>query len=296
MSWSTLIATVVFLLLAGMALLHWSLGAKRLKLRQQPSDLGLQSETLHIPIDSKRRLFGWWIAADDADRTVIVPHGWGSSAAQLLPLAVPFHRAGFNVLLFDARNHGRSDRHGISSMPAFADDLARVRRWLEDKRPENARHTYLIGHSVGAAAVLLEASRHPGCDAAISLAPFAHPEQLMRRYLGRYPLPRWVTEAILCYIQWIIGHRFDDIAPVNTIRKIQCPVLIVHGTADTTVPPDDSKAIFHACPAGQCRLILVEGATHESIDRVEECGEEMVKFLFAPDSLKTSSKSHNNMI
>ncbi len=274
-----LLASVLLPLLAGIALLHWALGAKRLKLRQRPADFGLPAETLRIPIDGKRQLFAWWIAAGDTAPTVILLHGWGSSAAQLLPLAVPFHRAGFHVLLFDARNHGRSARHGISSMPAFADDLARVRRWLRKHRPAQAKTTFLVGHSVGAAAVLLEAARHPGCQAVISLAAFAHPERLMRRHLGRYPLPRWLVDLILRYIQWIIGHRFDDIAPVNTIRQVECPILIVHGSADDTVPVSDATTLIDACPDNRCQLMLVDDATHESIDAIEAHGAALVEFL-----------------
>ena len=192
---------VVSLPLLALLLLHWALGARRLRLRQQPADFGLDAEKLKIPLRGKRSLFAWWIPANGAHRTVIILHGWGSSASQLLPLAAPFHRAGFNVLLFDARNHGLSDSHGVSSMPAFADDLSQVHRWLIEKKTVASEECFLVGHSVGAAAVLLEAARNPGYSAIISLAAFAHPDLLMRRYLKRFHSPRWLTAAILKYIQ-----------------------------------------------------------------------------------------------
>ena len=260
-------------------LLHWTLGARRLRLRQEPEGLGLTAEKLHIPLSRRHKLFAWWIPASHSQRTVIILHGWGSSASQLLPLAPPFHRAAFNVLLMDARNHGHSDRHGISSMPAFADDLAHVRRWLSETRPTATHALFLIGHSVGAGAVLLEAARNPVYQGVISLAAFAHPALLMRRYLCRYHLPQWLVSSILTYIQWVIGHDFDSIAPVNTIHKISCPILLVHGKADTTVPYTDAEMIFSACPKNRCELLLVDDATHESIDKIEEHGDKLVRFF-----------------
>ena len=77
----------------------------------------------------------------------------------------------------------------------------------------------------------------------------------------------------------MIRHDFDTIAPVNTIRQIRCPVLLVHGMADTTVPVTDAKRIFSACPDGRCTLFLVDDATHESIDEIEEHGSRLVRFF-----------------
>ena len=36
-------------------------------------------------------------------------------------------------------------------------------------------------------------------------------------------------------IEQIIGHSFDDIAPLHRIGDVECPVLIVHGDADRVV-------------------------------------------------------------
>ena len=273
------VGAIAALLLLGIGALHWTLGARRQKPRQQPDDFDLPNVALRIPVGRRKRLFGWWIPAARSRRSVIILHGWSSNAAQLLPLAAPFHRAGYNVLLFDARNHGQSDRNGIASLPAFADDLAHVRQWLKREKTECVEEEYLIGHSVGAGAVLFEAARHPGCNAVISLAAFAHPDLLMRRQLEKHPLPRWLIGPILKYVQWVIGHRFDDIAPVDTIKKVQCPVLIVHGKADRTVPPSDAETIYQSCPESRCQLLLVEKATHGSIEKIEACGEKLVRFF-----------------
>ncbi len=62
----------------------------------------------------------------------------------MLPFASVLHRAGYALLLFDARNHGKSDPDDFSSMPKFSEDLGHAIDWL-DAQPgiapgEDRRH------------------------------------------------------------------------------------------------------------------------------------------------------------
>ena len=99
----------------------------------------------------------------------------------------------------------------------------------------------------------------------------------MGRMLRRLPKP--LTAFILAYVQWIIGHRFHDIAPLNTICRVHCPVLLVHGTEDRTIPHTDTLSIREGCRRTNIELLLIEGADHDSVERVEQHGGELVAFL-----------------
>jgi pimeloyl-ACP methyl ester carboxylesterase len=92
-------------------------------------------------------------------------------------------------------------------------------------------------------------------------------------------MPDLVMNFILDYVQWIIGGRFDDIAPMNTICKVSCPVLLVHGRADTIVPVEDARAIAKSCPEAQLTLLEIDGAEHDSVDKIEQHAFELVRFL-----------------
>ncbi len=181
----------------------------------------------------------------------------------MLPLAGPFRDAGFRVLLFDARNHGGSPRDGHSSMPKFAEDTEAALNWLDAAGLHGPR--ILVGHSIGAAAVLLAASRRRDVAGVIAIAAFAHPARLMARSLRRLRLPAIVIRAILRYIEWVIGHDYDDIAPENVICRIRCPVLLAHGTADRVIPVSDMDRIA-SCGRKNIRTLRVEGADHDSVD------------------------------
>ena len=49
----------------------------------------------------------------------------------MLPLAKPLQTAGYALLFFDARSHGRSDGDTFASLPRFAEDLEQAVDWLQ---------------------------------------------------------------------------------------------------------------------------------------------------------------------
>lgn len=258
---------------------HLGFRAPRVPTTGSPADLGLGFETVRIPTLRDRALAGWLLPAAGATQTVIILHGWGSNAEQMLPLAQPLHRAGLNVLLFDARNHGASDGDTFSSLPRFAEDLGAAIAWLRRRHPPRSARIAVLGHSVGAGAALFEATRNPVIDAVISIGAFADPAQLTERYLARLHLPRFVVELTKRYVEWVIGYRFATIAPVNSIRRTPCPVLLVHGDQDQTVPIEDARRIAAAADPARVRLLVVAGAEHDSVDKIEAHADELLAFL-----------------
>ena len=211
-------------------------------------------------------LRGWFLVAPGADGTrpaALVVHGWGGSAADMTPLAGPLLAAGIHVLLLDARCHGRSDDDEFVSMPRFAEDVESGLTWLRQRSDVDRSRLVLVGHSVGAGACLLVASRDSTVAAVVSIASMAHPEVFMARTLGKR-LPRPRTRPALRYVERTIGHRFKTFAPVHTIGRFQAPVLLVHGDRDTTVPVADAYEL-HARAPDRTQLLIVKGADHRSI-------------------------------
>ena len=258
-------------------IIHLGFRAPRTIEADTPEAIGLPFRQVWIPTVADKQLFGWLLPADGADETLVILHGWGGNAELMLPLAAPFHAQGINVLLFDTRNHGNSDAHSFSSLPRFAEDLDHALDWLCNEHPELSRKVGILGHSVGAGAVLLAASRRHDITAVITIAAFAHPEWVMRRYLSY--LPALLVGLINRYVQWVIGHRFAAIAPMNTVCRVACPVLLVHGLADELVPVSDAHAIVAHCPRDNLTLLEIADAGHSSVEKVEQHGGQLVEFL-----------------
>src|SRR5574340_152077 len=293
----------VMLFLAGFALvvaafntlIRWSLRAPKVAEQSTPGMVGLSYSEVQISTANGKRVFAWHIpaAGPGASPALVVLHGWGGNAETMLPLAPPLHRAGYTLLLVDARSHGRSDPDTFSSMPRFAEDIEHAAAWLKRQVGVDSRRVGVIGHSVGAAAALLAASRRDDLAAVVGIAAFAHPKTVMRRLLAAWHVPYipfgWY---ILRYVQNVLGYRFDAIAPLNTLARVRCPVLLVHGTEDAVVPVAEAQTL-HARSNRAGKLLLVRGS-HDSYEDLERQTGEIVVFL--DDAMKTVKplKSHTD--
>ena len=263
--------------LGGNWLIRRGLTAPRVADGETPADVAWQA--VEFPTANGKTLRGWWIPTGDKAPALAVIHGWGGNAAMMLPLVESLHRAGYGLLLFSARNHGGSDDDTFSSLPRFAEDLEHAFDWLRARPEVDAQRVGLLGHSVGAGAALLVAARRREVAAVVSLAAFAHPAGMMRRWLRWKRIPyRPFGWYVLNYVQHVIGHRFDDIAPRRTIADVACPVLLVHGAEDEIVPVAEAHEILAAARPGQARLLLIPG-DHEGFGEITGPLAEVVAFL-----------------
>ncbi len=271
-------------LAGGRALVHWGirkgLAAPRVPHHTDPAALGLAFETLRIGTENGKSLHAWFIPAlSGAAPAVVVMHGWGGNAALMLPLARPLHVAGYATLFVDARCHGASDDDDFASLPRFAEDGEHAFAWLAAQPGVDPARIAVLGHSVGAGAVLLAAARTPQVAAVVSVAAFSHPAAMMRRWLAARRIPeKPVGRYILDYVQKTIGHRFDDIAPVATIARIRRPVLLVHGADDAVVPIDEAMQIYAMRGDTPVELMTLSG-DHESFADLEHHMGRLAGFL-----------------
>lgn len=277
--WAVTFATTLAALLGFRFAVRRGLAPKRVPHDRTPADLGLAFDAVRIPTARGRRLYAWFVPAESAAPApvALVMHGWGGNAAMMLPLVPALHAAGLAVLLIDARCHGHSDEDDFASLPRFAEDIDHALAWLRHCPQADAHHIALVGHSVGAGAVLLAASRRDDVAAVVSLAAFSHPEAMMRRLLAHKRVPYlplgWL---VLRYVEHVIGHRFDDIAPVTTIATIRCPTLLVHGAQDTTVPPSEARLI-HATRSGEHVRLRIIAASHDDFGDPQDIAAEVAE-------------------
>ncbi len=239
---------------------------------QIPEDFGLDATTMWIDGPNGKRLHAWWVPVEGVAPAVIVLHGWGGTAADMLPIGPGLHRSGFHALFMDARKHGQSDNEDFMSMPRFAEDLEAAIATLRAR--DDVTAVGVIGHSVGASASLYAATVSESPDAVVAVASFAHPGEMMKE---NFPFPAPITWLILQVVERMIGHRYDEIAPRNRVGDITVPVLFMHGENDTVIPPTDSIELHERLPGS--RLIVVPNGTHSDLDRFEPYFDDVDAFL-----------------
>ncbi len=242
-----------------------------------PGSLGIGFTEVWIPTAGGRSLYGWWIPAGEADAPVVVlVHGWGRNVERMLPYVAMLHPAGFHLLAFDARNHGRSGADRFASLKKFSEDV-RAAVAFAAARPE-ARRIGVLGLSIGGAAAIHAAAREPRIAAVVSVGAFASPADAM------LPPARWRWLLLpgmplaLRFVEWRIGASLADLAPEASIARAGAPFLLVHGADDAVVPVAHARRLA-AAGAGRAELWVISGRGHSDPHLEAGFSERVTRFL-----------------
>lgn len=110
--------------------------------------------------------------------------------------------------------------------------------------------TAVLGYSLGSAAALQYAARHP-VSRIVLFAPFTSMLDMARRVVG----------SPLCQV---LRHRYDNVAALATIQRRGLPPLtILHGSDDALIPPSMGRALAATAPGS--RFELVPNARHQDV-------------------------------
>jgi dipeptidyl aminopeptidase/acylaminoacyl peptidase len=134
----------------------------------------------------------------------------------------------------------------------------------------NPKRVAVFGFSMGGWAALNLAALEPALRAVVAVAPAGGPEIVgpgTRGFLARLsrPLNAPATGVLLRDFKLAMT-RFD---PAKAVPRIQAPLLLVHGDADTTLPAAISRRLASKA-AGSVRLVIERGAAHDFLDRREK--------------------------
>ncbi|HDR04012.1 MAG TPA: alpha/beta hydrolase, partial [Candidatus Marinimicrobia bacterium] len=212
-------------------------------------------------------LNGWWIPAKEAKSArplIILVHGWGSNAARMLPCIEALYDENYHFIAFDARSHGSSGKDGYSTMVKFGEDIQSAILWALSHKVEQICGIGVMGHSIGGAGTLYAASRTPLIKAVVTVGAFADPRTVMAKtYHKTLKIPSILIPLIFKQMEWRLGFRFEDIAPVNILNNIFGKMLIVHGTDDEIVPFSEAEKLAEkAMNWGNLQFLPLAGKKH----------------------------------
>ena len=217
-------------------------------------------------------LRGWFVPAGDSERTAIVCHGVMDTKSGMMPFVQALHEGGYNVLAFDSRGHGESDRWTVTYGAHESRDIIAGVDYLRHTHPDSAKHVVGVAWSMGAASLILAAARDPRIEALHIDAPYASTSAMARRIGEQIPalLRVWSYYGGLTIGSIESGTNLFRFNTTDAVARITPrPVMIIHGTQDRVVPFEQGEEVFgaaenpksfHAVPgAGHCETISVEG-------------------------------------
>ncbi|MDX1623429.1 MAG: alpha/beta fold hydrolase [Gemmatimonadota bacterium] len=219
-----------------------------------PWELDAESEPVRLETADGVGLAGWFLPRPESRRVVIAMHGYRGEMSQVLGISTLLWRSGFNVLLFDFRGRGRSDRAPITMGMWEREDLTAALDWIARRVPEPS--IGLFGFSMGAV-VALRCGDDPRVDAVVADSAFASQREVLE-HVARADAARlpggWIRGSwFLPAVEWWHRRRgkppFDAVAPIEALDGLAgTPLLFVHGERDRTVPVEQARRMVEAAP------------------------------------------------
>ncbi|HSI17286.1 MAG TPA: alpha/beta fold hydrolase [Sphingomonas sp.] len=178
--------------------------------------------------------------------TLLMFHGNGHAVAGSAAAMRPLIGNGYGMLLSEYRGFGGNP--GRPSEQGLYRDARAAWAWLRGKGVSPDR-IVIIGYSLGAGVAAQLALEHRP-RALILIAGYTGIADVTRQH---YP---WIPAG------WLVTERFRTI---DKLPRIACPVLLLHGRNDDTIPASNSVALAQVRP--DAKLELVAGAGHGIIYR-----------------------------
>ena len=214
--------------------------------RWDTSLYGLDAEDVYLTTGDNVRIHGWYISTEGAQHTVLLFHGNGGNLTDRIEKFALLRSLTLNVFAIDYRGYGRSEgRPGETGLYA---DANAAYDYLRNERKLEPGSIVLYGESLGGAVAVDLASRKTA-GAVILESTFTSARDMALRSLPFLPPALYLRS------------RLDSL---GKIADIDAPLLIMHGTRDTTVPLEHARRL-HKAAAKPKTLEEIPGAGHNDI-------------------------------
>jgi fermentation-respiration switch protein FrsA (DUF1100 family) len=229
------------LIYAAFAVFAWLVSDRMMFMPPSPSYTRARLPIVMLPTVSGDSIATLYLPNPRAAVTLLYSHGNAEDLGQLAPWLEQYQRDGFSVLAFDYRGYGASTGGPPSTVGAIR-DLETVYRHAVGELGIRPSSIVLLGRSVGSGPATDVAARLPVGGLVVES--------------GFVSAFRVLTRVALL--------PFDKFENRRTIRRVRCPVLVIHGTRDEVIPFSHGQQLYEA--ANQPRQSLwVEGAGHNDL-------------------------------
>ncbi|MFT6863265.1 MAG: pimeloyl-ACP methyl ester carboxylesterase [Akkermansiaceae bacterium] len=173
--------------------------------------------------------------------TLLWSHGNAQNLASVKSALESFHIQGFGVISYDYPGYGESG--GTPNEEGCYQNIQKAYQYLTQEAMVDPSEIILVGHSVGTGPTCWLAAREKH-EAVVLISPF----------LSAFRTVTWFP--------LFPGDRFPN---YKTIKKIETPLLVIHGEEDKVIPFSNGKALFELSPSAEKTFLPVPHAGHNNL-------------------------------
>lgn len=225
---------------------------------EPPDAIGVPYEEAAIYTADGMELQGWLFKQDRPSPTLLFCHGTSYNASDMWlteerveAFGAFLRGVGCNFFVFDYRGYGRND--GTATEGGTYTDAAAALGWLHQHADVDPATIFFYGFSLGSGVATELAMREPSAGL-ILRAPFTSMREMIIDWDARF-------RFALALAPWLPITRYDNLAKV---RRLDRPLLVMHGDADNTVPEAMGQRIFEAAPEPK-RYVVFPGTGHADL-------------------------------
>src|SRR6267154_3673101 len=219
---------------------------------------GASREDFDVPAQDGTLLRGWKVRPKNPNGNwVLLFHGVADNRIGVASHSVFLLRAGYSVVMMDARAHGASGgpiatygwlerndtRAIIDALISSELEPCFFLKWSALCRGGRApSHIFALGESMGAGIALQSAAADPRIEAVVAEASFANMREGAYDYAGLRKFP-WLCKTLFAPCTWTLLYRDEklagfpvaEVSPVKAVASRAFPVLLFFHENDETL-------------------------------------------------------------
>lgn len=190
-------------------------------------------------------IHAWWLAPPDGSRRVVLYcHGKAGNLSHRGGVMQEFQKQlGCGVLQFDYPGYGKSTGWPEEAACHAATDAAFA--WLTETQGYKPDEVVLFGESLGGGVASELATKRSAKGLVMCCTYTTIRDAAAHRFF-------WLP----CHL--VMSAEFDSL---NKMGRVNCPVVVIHGTADDNIPFRQGEALYAAANEPK-RFVPLEGARH----------------------------------
>lgn len=178
-----------------------------------------------------------------SDKLIIFYHGNGGSACDRSFLKDKFESLGYSHIFVEYAGYSNDSQK--PSQKLLMKDVENINTFLDKN---NFKEIIIAGESLGAALALYHSSI-ANEDKLMLVAPFYNIKSLAHHHYPLYP------------VGLLLRDGYESNLWTDDIKKAE----VIHGTADTIIPNQESKKLFSEINIQEKKYIEITGANHNDI-------------------------------